>query len=66
VIVELYYVVTDTYRFIVSGLYGDRYDNRKALSDWDYHNNIKAKASIIHIKQVRFCSLLILVQNVYC
>ena len=39
---------------IVSGLYGDRYDNRKALSDWDYHNNIKAKASIIHIKQVKF------------
>lgn len=34
------------------GLYGDRYDSRKAVSDWDYHHGIKSKASIIHIKQV--------------
>lgn len=38
--------------FETVGLYKERYDNRCALFDWDYHNNIKAKASIIHIKQV--------------
>jgi hypothetical protein len=32
------------------GLYGDRYDSRKALADGNYHSNIRAKASIIHIK----------------
>lgn len=35
------------------GLYEDRYDSRKALSDWDYHAGIKNKASIVHIKQYR-------------
>lgn len=35
------------------GLYEDRFDSRKALSDWDYHAGIKNKASIVHIKQYR-------------
>eukprot|EP00598_Pedospumella_elongata_P001843 CAMPEP_0184974752 /NCGR_PEP_ID=MMETSP1098-20130426/6140_1 /TAXON_ID=89044 /ORGANISM="Spumella elongata, Strain CCAP 955/1" /LENGTH=593 /DNA_ID=CAMNT_0027497375 /DNA_START=40 /DNA_END=1821 /DNA_ORIENTATION=- len=35
------------------GLYEDRFDSRKALSDWDYHASIKNKASIVHIKQYR-------------
>ena len=35
------------------GLYGERYDHRKALSDWDYHAAIKSVASIIHIKQYK-------------
>lgn len=35
-------------------LYEDRFDNRKALYDWDYHYGIKGKASnIIHIKQFK-------------
>jgi len=32
------------------GLYAERYDARKAVSDWDYHYTLKATASIIHIK----------------
>lgn len=35
------------------GLYEDRFDNRRALFDWDYHSTIKAKASIVHIKQYK-------------
>eukprot|EP01039_Chlorochromonas_danica_P005549 gene5549-6111_t len=35
------------------GLYEDRYDSRKALVDWDYHQSIRPKASIIHIKQYK-------------
>lgn len=34
-------------------LYQDRFDNRKALYDWDYHSCLKTKASIIHIKQYK-------------
>jgi len=29
-------------------LYAERYDSRKAVSDWDYHHTIKPQASIIH------------------
>jgi dynein assembly factor 3 len=32
------------------GLYEDRYDSRQALYDWDYHQNYKKTATIIHIK----------------
>ena len=35
------------------GLYGERYDSRKPLTDWDYYHSIKAKASIVHIKQYK-------------
>lgn len=34
-------------------LYEDRYDQRQALYDWDYHSNYKKKSSIIHIKQYK-------------
>lgn len=34
-------------------LYEDRYDNRRALFDWDYHGTIKSRASIVHIKQYK-------------
>ena len=34
-------------------LYEDRFDNRKALYDWDYHASLKTTASIIHIKQYK-------------
>eukprot|EP01036_Dinobryon_divergens_P031277 gene31277-40647_t len=34
-------------------LYEDRFDNRKALYDWDYHATLKTAASIIHIKQYK-------------
>lgn len=34
-------------------LYAERYDNRKAIYDWDYQYGIKTRASIIHIKQYR-------------
>ncbi len=33
--------------------YGDRYDSRRALADWDYHTSIREYASIIHIKQYK-------------
>mmetsp|Transcript_232 Transcript_232/g.416 ORF Transcript_232/g.416 Transcript_232/m.416 type:complete len:532 (-) Transcript_232:33-1628(-) len=33
--------------------YGDRYDVRKNVLDWDYQNRVKLVASIIHIKQYR-------------
>jgi dynein assembly factor 3 len=33
--------------------YGDRYDSRKAMADWDYHTSIRESASIIHIKQYK-------------
>ncbi|GMH71944.1 hypothetical protein TL16_g05790 [Triparma laevis f. inornata] len=33
--------------------YGDRYDVRKNVLDWDYQTRIKEVASIIHIKQYR-------------
>ena len=32
------------------GLYAERYDARKSLSDWDWHAGIKPTASIIHVK----------------
>ena len=32
------------------GLYEERYDQRKAVCDWDYHYTIKPGASIIHIR----------------
>ena len=35
------------------GLYEDRYDVRKNLADWDYHDSVKPRASIIHIKQFK-------------
>lgn len=35
------------------GYYGERYDARAALADWDYHSAIKPYASIIHIKQYK-------------
>jgi len=35
------------------GLYEERFDARKSIQDWDYHSGIKAKASIIHIKQYK-------------
>jgi dynein assembly factor 3, axonemal len=35
------------------GFYEDRFDSRKALYDWTYHASIKAKGSIVHIKQYR-------------
>lgn len=35
------------------GLYEERYDNRKALFDWDYHSGVKTRASIVHIKQFK-------------
>lgn len=35
------------------GLFEERYDNRKALFDWDYHTGVKARASIVHIKQFK-------------
>ena len=35
------------------GLYAERYDSRKQLADWDYYQGIKAKASIVHIKQYK-------------
>ena len=52
VISSVYLVEPYIIYFETVGLYKERYDNRCALFDWDYHNNIKAKASIIHIKQV--------------
>jgi len=33
--------------------YGERYDNRKSVLDWDYQTRVKEVASIIHIKQYR-------------
>jgi len=33
--------------------YGERYNNRKSLIDWDYHTKIKDVASLIHSKQYR-------------
>lgn len=33
------------------GYYGERYDCRLNLIDWDYHANVKDVASIIHIRQ---------------
>jgi len=35
------------------GYYADRYDTRKNVADWDYHQAIKPLASIIHIKQFK-------------
>ena len=35
------------------GYYGERYDSRVPLADWDYHSSIKPYASIIHIKQYK-------------
>lgn len=35
------------------GLYEERYDSRKNLADWDYHQHFKSRASIIHIKQFK-------------
>ena len=35
------------------GYYGERYDSRAPLADWDYHTSIKPYASIIHIKQYK-------------
>lgn len=35
------------------GLYEDRYDNRQAVFDWDYHASLKRRASIVHIKQYK-------------
>ena len=31
--------------------YGERYDNRKGVIDWDYHTQVKDVASIIHASQ---------------
>jgi dynein assembly factor 3, axonemal len=33
--------------------YGDRYDSREAIADWDYHEAIRSRASIIHIRQYK-------------
>ncbi|KAJ1431636.1 hypothetical protein B484DRAFT_395391 [Ochromonadaceae sp. CCMP2298] len=35
------------------GLYAERFDARKGLSDWDYQAGIKSTASIVHAKQYR-------------
>jgi len=35
------------------GYYGERFDARVALADWDYHTSIKPYASIIHVKQYK-------------
>jgi dynein assembly factor 3 len=35
------------------GLYAERFDARKGLSDWDYQAGVKTKASIVHSKQYR-------------
>ena len=36
------------------GYYADRYDNRKEVSDWDYHYSLKGtSADIIHIRQFK-------------
>lgn len=44
----------DTLRdYRLRGYYEDRYDSRKNLADWDYHQSLKSKASIIHIKQFK-------------
>lgn len=41
----------DSYRdHRLRGLYGDRYDSRTALADWDYQESLHFTASIIHIK----------------
>ena len=40
--------------FRLRGYYADRFDNRKEVSDWDYHYSIKGtSAEIIHIKQFK-------------
>ena len=33
--------------------YGERYDSRNNVLDWDYQNNVRPRASIIHSKQYR-------------
>eukprot|EP00898_Chlorokybus_atmophyticus_P001883 jgi/Chlat1/2696/Chrsp180S02869 len=33
--------------------YGDRYDARRNLVDWDYHMRLQSVASIVHFKQYR-------------
>lgn len=44
----------ETYRnHRLRGFYAERYDSRIALSDWDYHEAIHSRASIIHIKQYK-------------
>lgn len=44
----------DNYRdYRMRSFYGTRYDNRVALADWDYHESIRSRASIIHIKQFK-------------
>ncbi len=35
------------------GYYEDRFDHRGPLADWDYHECVKPRASIIHIKQFK-------------
>ena len=35
------------------GFYQERYDSRKNLADWDYHQNLKTRATIIHMKQFK-------------
>jgi hypothetical protein len=39
--------------FYCEGHYQERYDNRKALGDWDYQYTLKETASVIHIKLYR-------------
>jgi len=44
----------DTLRdFRMRGFYEERYDSRKNLADWDYHQSVKSRASIVHIKQFK-------------
>lgn len=39
--------------YILRSYYGDRYDSRSAVIDWDYHTQVKPFASIIHPTQFR-------------
>jgi dynein assembly factor 3 len=50
---KMAFKIDELYNTRQRGLLEDRYDQRQALYDWDYHQNYKRTATIIHIKQYK-------------